>query len=94
MATLATTRMSSKGQVVIPEQVRDQLGLRSGTRFIVLAKGDAVILKAIVPPSPDEFDRLMAMARRAARQAGLKPADVKTALARVRSARRAKRGDR
>ena len=36
MATLATTRMSSKGQIVIPEEIRDRLGLQSGTQFVVL----------------------------------------------------------
>ncbi|HEB31071.1 MAG TPA: hypothetical protein ENI15_09375 [Spirochaetes bacterium] len=28
MAVLATTKMSSKGQVVIPEEIRKRLGLR------------------------------------------------------------------
>ena len=31
MESVATTRMSSKGQVVIPESLRQQLGLESST---------------------------------------------------------------
>jgi len=46
-SNLATTRMSSKGQVVIPEEVRDRLGLHEGSRFVVLGDRDTVILKAL-----------------------------------------------
>jgi len=51
MQTLATTRMSSKGQVVIPEDVRGRLGLEEGVQFVVVGEGDVVILKTITPPS-------------------------------------------
>jgi len=84
MQRLATTRMSSKGQVVIPEEVRDRLGLRAGTQFVVVGKRDAVILKAISAPSVKEFDDLVGEARRQARRVGLRKSDVKSAVARVR----------
>ena len=32
----ATTRMSSKGQVVIPEEIRTRLGLTAGTQFVAI----------------------------------------------------------
>lgn len=85
MPTLGTTRMSSKGQVVIPEEIREQLGLRSGTQFVVVAQRDVVILRAISPPSMDEFDGLISTARKAARRAGMKKSDVKAVTAKVRS---------
>ena len=56
MPNVATTRMSSKGQVVIPEDIRKQLGLKAGSQFVVLGKDDVVILNAISPPSMEEFD--------------------------------------
>jgi AbrB family looped-hinge helix DNA binding protein len=91
MPTLATTRMSSKGQVVIPEAIRQQLGLRSGTQFVVLAQRDVLILRAIAPPSMDEFSNLISAARKAARRTGMKKSDVEAATVRVRSRRRAGR---
>jgi AbrB family looped-hinge helix DNA binding protein len=87
MAELATTRMSSKGQVVIPEEIRKRLGLEAGSQFIVVAGKDAVILKTISPPSMDEFDELIRKARQQARKAGMKRSDIKKAVAEVRGRR-------
>ena len=87
MAELSTTKMSSKGQVVIPEAIRERLGLKPGTQFLVVAGKDAVILKAITPPSMDEFDELLADARRQARRAGLKRPGIAEAIARARKKR-------
>ena len=87
MSSLATTRLSSKGQVVIPEEIRQRLGLKEGTQFVVVGDRDVVILKSIAPPALGEFDELVARARSAARQAGLKPADVRRAVAKARTGR-------
>jgi AbrB family looped-hinge helix DNA binding protein len=76
----ATTKLSSKGQVVIPEEIRNRLGLKTGAQFVVLGEGDVVILKAIHPPSMEEFDEIVSRARKAARRAGLKKGDVEKAI--------------
>lgn len=85
MASIATTKMSSKGQVVIPEDIRKQLKLKEGSQFIVLGENDVVILKAISPPSIQQFDVLIAKARSQAKQAGLKKSDITSAISRVRN---------
>jgi len=41
------TRVSDKGQVVIPKEIRDKLGFKVGTRLIVVATEDAVVLQRI-----------------------------------------------
>jgi len=79
--------MSSKGQVVIPEEIRKRMGLEVGSQFIVVAGKDAVILKTISPPSMAEFDDLIRKARRQARKAGMKRSDIKKTIADVRSRR-------
>lgn len=84
----STTRLSSKGQVVIPEEVRRRLGLSEGDQFLVIGQGDAVILKAITPPKIEDFQELLSQARAEARKAKIRKADLKPAIARVR--RRAK----
>lgn len=87
MAGVTTTKMSSKGQVVIPEEIRERLGLKPGSQFVVLGDKDTVILKSIAPPSMEEFDELIAEARRQARQAGMKQSAISDALAAVRRRR-------
>jgi len=84
MAGVATTRMSSKGQVVIPEGIRKRLSLKAGSQFVVVGDKDTVILKAISPPSMEQFDDLFAEARRQARNAGMKRSDVLAAIRKVR----------
>jgi AbrB family looped-hinge helix DNA binding protein len=87
MPNVATAKMSSKGQVVIPEVIRKKLRLKAGSQFVVVGKDDVVILKAIAPPSMEEFDMLIAAARKQARQAKMKRSDITAALAKVRGQR-------
>jgi AbrB family looped-hinge helix DNA binding protein len=84
MASYATTRLSSKGQVVIPEEIRNELGLSEGDQFVVIGEGDAVILKTITQPKIEEFSKLLSQARSAAKRAGIKRVDLKSAIAKVR----------
>jgi len=85
MANVATTKLSSKGQVVIPENIRKKLRLEVGVQFVVLGDKDVVILKKISPPSIDEFDILIRKARKAAKEMGLKKSDIEAAIKKVRA---------
>ncbi len=85
MQDISTTKMSSKGQVVIPENIRKRLNLRSGSKFIVVGEKDVIILKNIAPPSIDEFSELVAEAREKGKQARIKKTDISDAILKVRS---------
>jgi AbrB family looped-hinge helix DNA binding protein len=84
MPELATTKMSSKGQVIIPEEIRKRLNLKSGTQFVIVADKDVVVLKSITPPSMDEFDTLIAQARAAGKESGLKKKDIQEEIIKAR----------
>jgi len=84
---IATTKLSSRGQVVIPEEIRLRLGLETGAQFVVLGEGDVVILKAIQAPDMSQFDSVVGQARKAARTAGMKRSDVAKAVERTRRAK-------
>ncbi len=84
MANFATTKMSSKGRVVIPEDIRRRLKLKTGSEFVVLGEDDVVVLKVIKPIAIKEFDALIAEARRQAQESGVRQADVSAAVANAR----------
>ncbi len=85
MAAISTTKMSSKGQVVIPEEIRKRLGLKTGSQFVVVGENGVVILKTISAPSMEDFDELIRDARRQAKKAGLRRRDIAEAVSQVRA---------
>lgn len=87
MTVPSTTRMSSKGQVVIPQEIRMRMGLRPGTQFVVVGEGDVVVLKGVSAPSMKDFDALIGEARRRAKVSGLGRSDVKATVAKARRPR-------
>ena len=84
MTRIATTKMSSKGQVVIPEEIRQRLKLKAGAQFVVVGENGVVILKSIAPPAKEEFEGLVAEARRQAKASGLRRADISNAVTKAR----------
>ena len=84
MANVSTTKMSSKGQVVIPENIRRNLNLKAGAQFIVIGDKGVVILKSITPPSIEEFDELITKARHDGKKAEIIKADIAEAIIKVR----------
>ena len=80
----SVTKMSSKGQVVIPEAIRKELGLEPGTRFLVVANQDAILLKEIAPPSIEDFGELLDELRKQARAVGVKQSDISEAVEHAR----------
>ena len=85
MSVLTTTRMSSKGQIVIPEELRRAFGWNSGTSFIVVGRADAIMLQPVTMPDMAQFDDLIAESRKQAKAAGLRVGDVAAAITRARS---------
>ncbi len=84
MSQFATTKMSSKGQVVIPESIRERLGIVAGTQFIVMGKDDVVIFKSIKPPSLKEFIGPLKEIKKRAKKAGIKKGDLSDAIKKAR----------
>lgn len=52
---LETIRMSSRGQIVIPQDVREEVHAEEGTIFAVVGSKDTIVLKKISTPSKEEL---------------------------------------
>lgn len=89
MNTLDVTTMSSKGQVVIPTDIRKELGLLTGVKLMVLTDGSNLLLKPIQTPKLQTFHALVRRSRHFAKQAGLRQSTLTKALHRVRHEGRA-----
>lgn len=77
---LTTTKIGEKGQVTVPKQFRENLGLATGTPFAVLRLGDGLILM----PQQNRFERLCTEISSALTAHGISP---KAALATLPEAR-------
>jgi AbrB family looped-hinge helix DNA binding protein len=51
---LASTKIGEKGQITVPKQFREDLGLQSGAPFTILRLGDGLILL----PEQQRFEKL------------------------------------
>ena len=68
MRTPFTTRISSRGQVVIPGPVRTALAIEPGTAFLVIARKDTVVLHRLQEPPWQFFDDMVRQAAKQGRQ--------------------------
>ena len=73
------TKMSSKGQVVIPQNLRNQLGADEGSVFAVFGSDDAIVLKKISVPEKKQLiadlERIAKEGRKKAEKLGIKETD-------------------
>ena len=56
---METTRLSSKGQIILPKAVRDMHHWAPGTDFTVEDIGDGIILRPIKTGQPTKLDDLV-----------------------------------
>jgi AbrB family looped-hinge helix DNA binding protein len=84
MSAIETASLSSKGQIVIPNAIRHDLNVGTGSKFAVISDGHNILLKPIERPKKEEFDSLIEQSRKYARRVRLKKSDVAKAIAEVR----------
>jgi AbrB family looped-hinge helix DNA binding protein len=51
------TTVTSKGQITIPSQIREQCGLEQGTKLMVVPTEHGIVLKKLELPSIEEFQQ-------------------------------------
>lgn len=82
--TLAVTKTSVKGQLVIPQKIRRELKIKDGQLMLVYAAGDRIILKKVEAPEPGLFSMLAEPIRAKAKERKIIRKDVERAIREIR----------
>ena len=84
MSAVEITSLSSKGQIVIPSSIRNDLKISAGDKFAIISDGENILLRPVEKPKVDKFRALIAASRKYARENGLQKEDVVKAVKKVR----------
>jgi AbrB family looped-hinge helix DNA binding protein len=77
---VATTKIGEKGQLTVPKQFREDLGLHAGAPFAVLRLGNGLILL----PEQRRFEQLCERVTTALTRASVKPGALLATLPKAR----------
>ena len=76
MPGVEITSLSSKGQLVIPLEIRKRLKISVGTKLFVMTDGENILLKPVEEPRTNAFNKLILQSRRIVREKGMKKSDL------------------
>lgn len=81
MVEVELIKMSSKGQLVVPQDIREIEKFRAGERFIALRIKDGVVFKRVeLPNMKSEFEKISREVMRQFRKQKIKRKDVVEAV--------------
>lgn len=77
MSETDLVKVSPRGQVVIPKDLRDLLGLKGGDRLLARADGDVIMLKKVeIPELQEGWERIFRQSEKLAKEKGIGEVDV------------------
>jgi len=82
--TLAIAKTSVKGQLVIPQKIRQELGIKKGQLMLVYAAGDRIVMKKVEAPEPGLFSMLAEPIRARVKERKITRKDVERAITEIR----------
>lgn len=75
---MVTATLTSKGQITIPKEVREKLGLETGDRLVFDLGEDGVL--AVRPASPPKTEQLRGLLRRYAPEVPISLSEMRAAI--------------
>ena len=83
-----TTKMSSRGQVVIPQSIREEMHAAEGTLFAIIANKNTIVLKKIETPSKamliKELESIAKEGKKRLENKGINESDIQNILQKSR----------
>jgi len=86
ISLLSLSKVSSKGQIVIPKTIREKMGIIEGDRVLVYATGDIIVLRK-VRERENVLSIMSASIRKKIMEKGVRAEDLEEAIASVRKAK-------
>jgi len=80
MENVEITSLSSRGQIVIPQSLRNKMKIHEGEKFVVIGEDNTIILKKLEMPSFSGIDKLLKKTREFTKKKGIKESDVEEAV--------------
>ena len=81
-------KMSSKGQIVIPQDIRAEIHASEGTIFAVISERDSIVLKKVATPSKEdlisELQNIAKEGKKRLEAKGVKEADISSIVEKSR----------
>ncbi len=84
MGEIEMTKMSSRGQVVVPQDIRERVGAGEGTMFAVFGTKDTIVLKKLEIPEKEKLIKELEVIARQCREKlekkGVKETDISSII--------------
>ena len=79
------TRLSERGQIVIPNEMRKRMGLKEGTRFLVMGLDDTIVLRKLeLSQERIRLKQLLENSRKKAQRVGFTEKEIDRLIQSVR----------
>ena len=86
------TKMGERGQIVIPQSLREHLKLETGEKFMVIEQDNSILLKKIEPPK-NTWEELTRPFREAMKNSNIKESDVVDIIHEMRKEERERKNE-
>ncbi len=84
MKEVRFTKISTKGQIVIPQEIRKDLQIKSGTPFMVVVGKDTILLKRMELPRVKKWSEVTRPFRDAVKESKFTKKDLERLIKSVR----------
>lgn len=88
MTTFDITSLSSKGQIVIPNNLRKELGMIPGAKLMIFTDGSNLLIKPVQSPKIEAFQELIKESRALAKKNKFTPSDLKKIIKQIQNENR------